>query len=119
MPTYTYACKKCEHAWDVFHAMSATPKLTCPKCASKRVEKQIGTGAGIIFKGSGFYETDFKEKKGSRPAEGGAKSDAKPEAKSDGKSESKPASAAESKPAAAPKAETAKKSSAKAATKGQ
>jgi putative FmdB family regulatory protein len=119
MPTYTYACKKCEHAWDVFHAMSATPKLACPECDSKRVEKQIGTGAGIIFKGSGFYETDFKEKKGTRPVEGGAKTEAKAETKSEGKAESKTESKSESKPAAAPKVETAKKSSAKAAAKGK
>ena len=119
MPTYTYACKKCEHAWDVFHAMSATPKLACPECDSKRVEKQIGTGAGIIFKGSGYYETDFKEKKGTRPVEGGAKTEAKAETKPEGKAESKTESKSESKPATAPKAETAKKSSAKAAAKGK
>ena len=88
MPTYTYACKKCEHIFDAFHGMSATPKLKCEECGSARVEKQLGTGAGIIFKGSGFYETDFKEKKGKKPAEKKAKSDSK------GKSESKPKTSA-------------------------
>lgn len=67
MPTYTYGCKKCGHVFDVFHAMSATPKVECTACGSRRTERHLGTGAGIIFKGGGFYETDFKDKKG-KPA---------------------------------------------------
>ncbi|MBI1320313.1 MAG: zinc ribbon domain-containing protein [Candidatus Hydrogenedens sp.] len=84
MPTYTYGCKKCGHEFDVFHAISATPELRCESCDSPKVERHLGTGAGIIFKGSGFYETDFKGKKGSKPAsESGAKSS---ESKSSGES---------------------------------
>jgi len=63
MPTYTYQCKKCEAVADHFHGMNAKPRIKCEECggACKRL---IGTGAGIIFKGSGFYETDYKSKSG-------------------------------------------------------
>lgn len=85
MPTYTYGCKACGHEFDVFHSISATPKIACESCDSTKVERHLGTGGGIIFKGSGFYETDFKGKKGSKPVE------AKSESKSEGgtKTESK------------------------------
>lgn len=74
MPTYTYACKKCSHETDVYHSMSAKPRVTCPACGSKSTYRMLGIGAGIIFKGSGFYETDYKGDKGKKaPAE---KSDA-------------------------------------------
>jgi putative FmdB family regulatory protein len=102
VPTYTYLCKKCGHEWLEFHAMSATPKLSCPSCKSRSVEKQLGTGAGIIFKGSGFYETDFKEKKGAKPSESG-------EAKKEGKTETKPETKTEAKPAKAETKKPAKK----------
>lgn len=76
MPTYTYECPKCSHAQDEFHAMSAAPKIKCDQCGTKS-DKMLGIGAGIIFKGSGFYETDFKEKKGKAPAKSSAKKDKK------------------------------------------
>ena len=66
MPTYSYECGGCAHVFDVFHGMSVEPKIKCEKC-SKKCQRLFGTGAGIIFKGSGFYETDFKEKKGKAP----------------------------------------------------
>ena len=63
MPTYTYQCKKCEAVADHFHGINAKPRIKCEECggACKRL---IGMGAGIIFKGSGFYETDYKTKTG-------------------------------------------------------
>ncbi len=98
MPTYSYECANCGHVFDVFHAMSASPRPACESCGARRCKKMIGTGAGIIFKGSGFYETDYKDKKGTPPKEG------KTKAKSDSsgekaKSDSKPAPSKESKPA--------------------
>jgi len=77
MPTYTYGCKECGHEFDVFHSISATPSLQCESCDSKKVERHLGTGGGIIFKGSGFYETDFKSKKGKKPASESKKSESK------------------------------------------
>jgi putative FmdB family regulatory protein len=83
MPTYTYECKKCGKATQVFHPMTATPRIQCDKCGSRRMARILGTGAGIIFKGGGFYETDYKKGK-DRPAKEVDKA-AKPEKKSDAK----------------------------------
>lgn len=65
MPTYSYECKKCGHVQDIFHAMTLTPRIRCEKC-NALCNRLLGTGAGIIFKGSGFYETDYKKKQGAR-----------------------------------------------------
>ena len=90
MPTYEYECRKCGHQFEKFQSITAAPVKTCPKCRGK-VARMLTTGAGIIFKGSGFYQTDYK--KSAAPAvEKGA---AKPEG---GKPGSKPASKADSKP---------------------
>lgn len=96
MPTYEYECKSCAHIFDVFHSMTAKPRVKCAECGG-RTKKLIGAGAGIIFKGSGFYETDYKRKSGSRDGEdkpGDAKEKSS-ESKSDGKSESKNAAKTE------------------------
>ncbi len=121
MPTYEYKCDACEHQFDEFHSITAKPLRKCPKCGKNKLRRLIGTGAGVIFKGGGFYETDYRsdsyqkgakaEKESAKPAaesgkgttEGG-KSDAKP---AEGKSEA-PAKG-ESKPAA--KSEAAKPAS--------
>ncbi len=60
MPTYEYVCKKCGHHFDTFQSISAEPLKTCPKCEGV-IERKIFGGAGLIFKGSGFYETDYKK----------------------------------------------------------
>jgi len=60
MPTYDYRCKACEHEFELFQAMSASPKRKCPKCSKLQLERLIGTGAAVIFKGSGFYQTDYR-----------------------------------------------------------
>ena len=88
MPTYEYLCSNCDHEWEAYQAISAKPLRKCPRCGKMKAERLISSGGGIIFKGSGFYETDFKEKKGKKPAEKKAKSDSK------GKSESKPKTSA-------------------------
>lgn len=59
MPTYDYKCLDCNYNFELFQSMSAEPLETCPKCNGK-VKRLIGTGAGPIFKGSGFYQTDYK-----------------------------------------------------------
>ena len=60
MPTYDYACKACGHRFEEFQSMSADPVRKCPECKKLKLERLIGAGAGIIFKGSGFYETDYR-----------------------------------------------------------
>ena len=77
MPTYEYECSACQHSFDVLQSM-AEPKLKkCPECGKNQLHRLIGTGAGIVFKGSGFYETDYKKKGPSKtesPAKGGKES---------------------------------------------
>lgn len=58
MPTYDYECPKCGERIEIFHGMLETRRVKCPEC-NGRMRKMLGTGAGIIFKGSGFYETDY------------------------------------------------------------
>ncbi|HTY45802.1 MAG TPA: FmdB family zinc ribbon protein [Patescibacteria group bacterium] len=61
MPTYEYECMKCGRTFELLQKMSDPPVKKCPKCSGK-VKRLIGSGSGIIFKGSGFYETDYKRK---------------------------------------------------------
>jgi putative FmdB family regulatory protein len=60
MPTYEYECQKCHHRFELFQSIKDAPKKTCPKCRG-RVKRLLGTGAGLIFKGSGFYITDYRK----------------------------------------------------------
>ena len=67
MPTYDYRCTACEHQFEAFQAMSADPLTECPVCGDT-VERLIGGGAGLVFKGSGFYITDYKNKSETKSA---------------------------------------------------
>ena len=60
MPTYDYVCGSCGHELEMFQSMSEAPKRKCPECGTMKLQRQIGMGAGILFKGSGFYETDYR-----------------------------------------------------------
>lgn len=60
MPTYDYKCDECEHEWELFQRITAKPIRKCPECGKLKARRVIGPGAGIIFKGSGFYETDYR-----------------------------------------------------------
>jgi putative FmdB family regulatory protein len=62
MPTYDYVCRACEHRFEHFQSMQEARLRKCPECGKLRLERLIGAGAGILFKGSGFYETDYKRK---------------------------------------------------------
>lgn len=61
MPTYEYLCEKCSYSFEKFQSMRDNPIKKCPKCNSNSVKRLIGTGGGIIFKGAGFYQTDYKK----------------------------------------------------------
>src|SRR6185295_3631744 len=87
MPTYEYVCTKCGHQFEQFQSMRDEALKKCPKCGKKALKRLVGGGAGLIFKGSGFYITDYKNK-GAGKKEGGGES--KPAETKSG--ESKPAS---------------------------
>ncbi len=81
MPTYEYACQKCGHEFEQFQSMKDEPLKKCPKCKKTGVKRLVGGGAGLIFKGTGFYITDYKKKTGSKEGGGGeskSSGDAKP-----------------------------------------
>jgi putative FmdB family regulatory protein len=60
MPTYEYQCDACEHNFDEFQSMSEPALTKCPQCGKKKLRRVFGTGAAILFKGSGFYQTDYR-----------------------------------------------------------
>jgi putative FmdB family regulatory protein len=61
MPTYQYQCKQCGHTLEELQSMTEPPLVTCPKCGTDNLAKVMGTGSGLIFKGSGFYLTDYRK----------------------------------------------------------
>jgi putative FmdB family regulatory protein len=94
MPTYEYVCKSCGNELELFQSMKDAPKRKCPKCGKNTLERKIGLGAAVIFKGSGFYQTDYRSeayKKSAEAEKPAAKSDSKSDGKSEPKSDAKPA----------------------------
>lgn len=69
MPTYEYACRACGHRFEEFQSITAGALRKCPECGKLRLQRLIGTGAGIIFKGSGFYQTDYRSESYKQGAE--------------------------------------------------
>ncbi len=100
MPTYDYVCRECEHEFEEFQSMTAKPLRTCPECGERRLERLIGTGAGVIFKGGGFYETDYRSESYKKAAEAEKKST------SDSGDAKKPSDAGSKKDATPSKAKT-------------
>ncbi len=70
MPTYQYQCKYCGHELEELQSMSEEPLTLCPKCNTESLARVMGTGVSLIFKGSGFYQTDYKKSKGPREKKG-------------------------------------------------
>jgi putative FmdB family regulatory protein len=89
MPTYEYICDNCQHQFEKFQSIKARPIRKCPKCGKMSVQRLIGAGAGIIFKGSGFYETDYRSEGYKKAAESEKKDSTSKDTK-DKKTESKP-----------------------------
>ncbi len=92
MPTYDYECDACEHAFELFQSISEPTKRKCPECGKMSLRRLFGTGAAIVFKGSGFYQTDYRSESYKKKAKAEKESRTKDKdksAKSKGKSEKK------------------------------
>ncbi|MCG3127276.1 MAG: hypothetical protein CHACPFDD_02134 [Phycisphaerae bacterium] len=74
MPTYEYACDACGHNFEEFQSITADALRQCPACRKRKLRRLIGTGAGVIFKGSGFYQTDYRSESYKKAAEAESKS---------------------------------------------
>ena len=95
MPTYDYQCEACNHEWELFQSMNDSPVKRCPKCKKQKAKRLLGLGAGLIFKGTGFYETDYKKKSGGEPKDSSSSSSGSTDTgtsstKTEKKQESKP-----------------------------
>ncbi|MEX2309615.1 MAG: zinc ribbon domain-containing protein [Pirellulales bacterium] len=101
MPTYDYHCDACDHEFELFQSINDPLKRTCPECKKPKLRRLFGTGAAVVFKGSGFYQTDYRSesyKKGAekekpasdKPATDKSADSKKSESKTESKSESKP-----------------------------
>jgi putative FmdB family regulatory protein len=98
MPTYDYKCENCQKVVELFQSITAAPIKKCPECGKLKLKRLLGTGAGLIFKGSGFYETDYRSdsyKKAAQgeksPAAGESKTETKTDVKAESQKESTPA----------------------------
>ena len=93
MPTYDYECDACGHKLELFQAMSDAPKKKCPECGKQKLRRLFGTGGAVVFKGSGFYQTDYRSDSYKKAAAADKPpSESKSEKKSEGKSEGKSSS---------------------------
>ena len=95
MPTYEYVCEACGHELELFQNISEAPKRKCPACKKQKLKRKIGGGAGFLFKGSGFYLTDYRSDSYKKAAE----------------AESKPSESSTSSPESTPKKDAAPKKS--------
>ena len=86
MPTYDYECDACDHKFELFQSIMADPEKKCPKCKKMKLRRLIGTGAAIVFKGTGFYQTDYRSESYKKSAASDSKSSS--ESKSESKSDS-------------------------------
>jgi putative FmdB family regulatory protein len=85
MPTYDYECDACGHTFELFQTFSAPVEKKCPECGKLKLRRLFGTGAAVVFKGSGFYQTDYRSDSYKKAAE---KDKPASESKSESKSES-------------------------------
>ena len=109
MPTYDYICDSCGHEFEAFEPITAQPRTDCPECKLPKLHRKIGPGAAILFKGSGFYQTDYRsesykkaaqaDKTTGEPAKASTESKTATDSTSTAKTEPAKTAAASSKPA--------------------
>ena len=92
MPTYEYICDNCQHHFEKFQSIKARPIRKCPECGKLSVQRLIGAGAGVIFKGSGFYQTDYRSESYKKSAESEKKTTDKDTTKKDTETKTKDSS---------------------------
>lgn len=78
MPTYDYICDSCHHEFEAFESIKADPQTVCPECQAHTLRRKIGAGAAILFKGSGFYQTDYRSESYKKGAAADKPSESKP-----------------------------------------
>jgi len=104
MPTYDYSCDACQHEFEVFESIMAEPQTKCPKCKKKKLRRLFEAGAGLVFKGSGFYQTDYRSDSYKKAASADKPaSDSAASTSSESKGESKPAAPEKAEPKSEPK----------------
>jgi putative FmdB family regulatory protein len=115
MPTYDYACDACKHEFEIFESITVEPQKKCPKCKKNKLRRLFGAGAGLVFKGSGFYQTDYRSDSYKKAAEADKpKTDSgTPSTDSSGGQTSAKSDAVASTASAEPKPSTTKESRAK------
>jgi putative FmdB family regulatory protein len=96
MPTYDYICDHCKHEFEAFESIKADPQTICTACSEAKLRRKIGAGAAILFKGSGFYQTDYRSDSYKKAAQADKPADTSPSSSSSSSS-STPASSAPSK----------------------
>jgi putative FmdB family regulatory protein len=101
MPTYEYKCENCGHLFEQFQSITSKPLRVCPQCGESKLNRLIGAGSGIIFKGSGFYQTDYRNDSYKKAAA----SDKKTSTKTTDKKESKATETTSTEKSTAPKTE--------------
>jgi putative FmdB family regulatory protein len=94
MPTYDYECSACGHTFELFQGINENPKRKCPECKKQKLRRLFGTGAAVMFKGSGFYQTDYRSESYKKaaaadkpPSDSGSSSDSSSASGSSSKSE--------------------------------
>ena len=98
MPTYDYLCESCKCRFERFQSITAKPLRMCPKCGKRKVKRLIGAGAGVIFKGSGFYQTDYRSEGYKKAKEGEKKTTDKDTGKKESETKTAETKAKDSKP---------------------
>lgn len=98
MPTYDYECDACGHRYELFQQISENPKKKCPECGKSKLRRLFGTGAALMFKGSGFYQTDYRSDSYKKASEADKKSSSDSSSSSSEKKDSGASAKSDKKP---------------------